>query len=200
MTKEVDIEEFVTQIPSLTDDDQQMIDCDDFPKQVDLARDYLMQFHVKEVDDGQWFWTNSRKHQAEKYHRKLSPANGNCYISDTALCVAHIMLGGKLEMRDYHRMAFIGRKKINGPVSEPSEHNSEPSDRRDFWEWIISLPTTDNPPGDFIQDTKDIHESESWHPEPGKEWWEVCTEKFNQRADAVYQKLAERFQRQQNLK
>ena len=203
MVKRKVIAKFVVQIPRLTGDDQRMIDRDDFPRQVDLAKEYLMQFHVKEVEDGQWFQAYSRKHQAEEYHRKWSPANRDYYISDTALCVAHLMLGGKLEMRDCGRiepirMAFIGRRKMNGPVSEPCEQNSEPSSRRDFWEWIISLSTTDNPLGDFVQDTKDIYEGQSWNPEPGKEWWEVCSEKFHQRADdtvyVVYQILAKKFQ------
>ncbi|MCY3629965.1 MAG: hypothetical protein OXG94_08140 [Bacteroidetes bacterium] len=203
MVKRKDIAKFVVQIPRLTADDQRMVDRDDFPMQVDLAKDYLMQFHVKEVDDGQWFQAYSRKHQAEKYHRRRSPTNRDYYISDTAFCVAHLMLGGKLEMRDCGRiepirMAFIGRRKMNDLLCEPSEYSSESSNRRDFWEWTVSLPTTDNPLGDFVQDTKDIYESESWHPEPGKEWWEVCSEKFNRWADgevyAVYQTLAKKFQ------
>ena len=180
-----------------------MIDRVDFPRQVDLARNYHSQFHVKDVSDGQWFSTYGRKHHAEKYYSMLSPSNESCYISDTAFCVAHLMLGGKLEMRDCGRikpirMAFIGRKKMNCQVSEPSEHGSEPSEKREFWQYIISLPTTDNPEGDFVQEAKDIYEFESWHPEPGKEWWEVCSEKFYHRADdvvyAVYQGLAKRFQ------
>ena len=51
MTKKADVEKFVTRIPRLTNDDQRMIDRDDFLeqvflKQVDLARDYLTQFRV----------------------------------------------------------------------------------------------------------------------------------------------------------
>ena len=180
-----------------------MINRADFQKQVDLARNYLSQFHVNNVNDGKWFSARGRKPQAEKYYRMLSPSNESCYISDTAFCVAHLMLGGKLEMRDRggirpDRMAFIGRKKVNYQVSDPSERGSDPTDRPDFWQWIISLPTTDNPVGDFVQDAKDIYEIESWDPEPGKEWWEVCSEKFYHRADdvvyAVYQGLAQRFQ------
>ena len=180
-----------------------MINRADFLRQINLARNYLSQFHVNNVNDGKWFSAYGRKHQAEKYYRILSPSNESCYISDTAFCVAHLMLGGKLEMRDCGRMrpirmAFIGRKKEDYQVSEPSEHSSDLSNRRDFWQWITSLPTTDNPAGDFVQDTKDIYEFQSWDPDPGKEWWEVCSEKFYHRADdvvyAVYQGLAQRFQ------
>ncbi|MCY3629810.1 MAG: hypothetical protein OXI05_01480 [Bacteroidota bacterium] len=51
MAKKADVEKFVTRIPRLTNDDQRMIDRDDFLeevflKQVDLARDYFTQFHV----------------------------------------------------------------------------------------------------------------------------------------------------------
>lgn len=199
----MDIGRFVAQFPVLTDDDQRMINRPDFLRQVDLAKNYHSQFHVKDVNDGRWFSTYGRKQQAEKYYRRLSATNESSYISDTAFCVAHLMLGGKLEMRDCGRiepirMAFIGRKKIDYQVGEPSEHGSDPSDRRDFWQSIISLPTTDDPVGDFVQDTKDIYESESWDPEPGKEWWEVCSEKFHRGADdvvyAVYERLAKRFQ------
>lgn len=204
----MDIGRFVAQFPVLTDDDQRMINRPDFLRQVDLAKKYHSQFHVKDVNDGRWFSAYGRKHKAEEYYRKLSPTNESCYISDTAFCVACLMLGGKLEMRDCGRiapirMAFIGRKKMNGQASESSEQDSAPSDRQDFWHWIISLPTTDDPVGDFVQDAKDIYESESWDPEPGKEWWEVCSEKFHRGADdvvyAVYQRLAKRFQDNDDL-
>lgn len=180
-----------------------MINRADFLRQVNLARNYLSQFHVNNVNDGKWFQAYGRKHHAEKYYRMLSPSNESFYISDTAFCVAHLMLGGKVEMRDCGRlrpirMAFIGRKKVNYQVSESSKRGSDPSERRVFWQWIISLPATDNPVGDFVQDATDIYESESWNPEPGKEWWEVCSEKFYHRADdvvyAVYEGLAKRFQ------
>ena len=197
LDKAMDIGIYVAQIPSLTDDDQRMIHRADFPEQVDLAKDYHSQFHVKDVDDGQWIPVDRRKSQAQEYHRKLSPSRERCFISDTAFCVAHLMLGGKLEIINDNRMAFIGRKKMNCQVSEPSEHCSDPSDGRDFWHWTISLPTTDDPQGDFIQDAKDIYEIESRNPELGKEWWEVCSERLHRGADyevyAVYQKLARRF-------
>ena len=70
-------------------------------------------------------------------------------------------------------------------IMERHTHN-----RREFWEWIVSLSST----GDFIQDTKDIYERRRWYPEPGRTWWEICSEKFHQSTDdevyMAYQRLA----------
>ena len=59
------------------------------------------------------------------YLRILSPADGDYYILDTAFCVACIMFGRKLRVDYCSGMAFIGRKVMNCPVSEPNEHSAE---------------------------------------------------------------------------
>ncbi len=203
----MNIEKFVVQIPLLTDDDKRMIDRADFPDQVNRAKEFLSQFHLNGRHERRWFSAYSRKQEAEAHHRILSPTNECCYISDTAFCVAQLMLGGKLKVSNHRRMAFIGRQKMNCHVSEPRENQdngTEPSERREFWEWVISLPSTDSPRGDFIQETRDEYERLSWYPEPDKKWWEACSEKFHQRAGdevyMIYQRLAKQFLRQQHLK
>jgi len=118
-----------------------MINRPDFLRQVDLARNYLSQFHVNNVNDGQWFQAYGRKHHAEQYYRMLSPSNESVYISDTAFCVAHLMLGGKVELRDCGRlspirMTFIGRKKVNYQVSEPRGRVREIGKRA---KWLVHL-------------------------------------------------------------
>lgn len=196
----MDIEKFVIQVPLLTDEDKRMLDRADFPDQINRAKEFLSQFYLSGEHEMRLFSVYNRKHEAEAHHRKLSPTNERCYISDTAFCVAQLMLGGKLEVSDHARMAAIGKQKMNYHVREPRKNQdnaTDPSDRREFWEWVVSLPPTDCPKGDFVQDAKDQYEKLIWHPEPGREWWRVCSETFYQNADdvvyKVYQRLAKKF-------
>lgn len=66
---------------------------------------------MKDKNDGQWFSAYGRKHKAEKYLRKLSTIS--------------VRQENGLGVSDRRRMAFIGTKKVNCPVSEPNENSSD---------------------------------------------------------------------------
>lgn len=59
------------------------------------------------MDSGFW-------HTAENTKQRSISANYKPY-----------QLGMKLRVSDRRRMAFIGRKKVNYPPSEPNEHSSD---------------------------------------------------------------------------
>lgn len=66
---------------------------------------------MKDMNDGQWYSAHGRKHNAEKYFRKLSTIS--------------VRQEDGLGVSDHRRMAFIGRKKVNCPVGEPNENSSD---------------------------------------------------------------------------
>ena len=47
-----------------------------------------------------------------------------------------------------------------------------PEERQEFWKWVCSLEVTDDPRGEFVDDTKLLKRVYNRRRE---DWWEVCS-------------------------
>ena len=63
-----------------------------------------------------------------------------------------------------------------------------------FWNWVISLPVTDTPEGDFIDDTLELYKV--WSPSMKDDWTKKADVRFSGAADEaqqIYEKLVKQF-------